>query len=113
MPARPSLRAPRRRRPRPASCPEQPSALQILSRPALAVFDAEVAALARRTDAAGIIQIAARATFIDRLPACRPALRRLSRAEPDSGSPTSVIRANTLLAYAAYHAGQWSEAELL
>jgi DNA-binding CsgD family transcriptional regulator len=100
-------------RPRPGRCPGQPPAPQIPSRSALAVFDAEVAALARRTDPAGIIQVAARATFIDRLPACRPALRRLSRAEPDSGFPTSVIRANTLLAYAAYHAGQWGEAELL
>jgi DNA-binding CsgD family transcriptional regulator len=80
---------------------------------ALDRLDAEIAALPHLADPAEVIRIADTATFVDRLPGCRQALRRVIREEADSGAATSVIHANILLAVEAYLTGQWDEAQRL
>ena len=64
-------------------------------------------------DPAEIVRIAGAATFVDRLPECREALRRVARDELDGGAVTQVIYASTLLAVEAYLTGQWDEAQRL
>ncbi len=80
---------------------------------ALDRLDTEIESLTQLADPAEIVRIASAAVFVDRLPHCRPALRRVTRDEPDGGAVTSVIYANTLLAYEAYLTGQWDEAQRL
>ena len=82
-------------------------------RAALDRLDTEIESLTRTADPAGIVRIASTSTFVDRLPDCRQALRRVARDELDGGAVTSVIYANTLLAFEAYLTGQWDEAQRL
>jgi DNA-binding CsgD family transcriptional regulator len=82
-------------------------------RPALDRLDADITALAHVVDSTEVIRIAGVSTFVDRLPACRPALRRVARDELNGGAVTSVIYANVLLAFEAYLTGQWDEAQRL
>jgi DNA-binding CsgD family transcriptional regulator len=82
-------------------------------RAALDRLDTEIESLTRMADPAGIVRIAGTSTFVDRLPDCRQALRRVARDELDGGAVSSVIYANTLLAFEAYLTGQWDEAQRL
>ena len=82
-------------------------------RAALDHLDAEIEALADLTDPTEVVRIASAATFIDRLPGCRRALRGVARDKPDGGPVTCVILAEILLATEAFLAGQWDEAERL
>jgi DNA-binding CsgD family transcriptional regulator len=76
-------------------------------------LDAEIGTLARVADSNEVVRIAGAAVFVDRLPGCRQALRRVARVEQDAGAVTSVIYADTLLAFEAYQTGQWDEAQRL
>lgn len=50
---------------------------------------------------------------LDRLPACREALRRVVRHGREGGAGTSAIEALFLLAQDAFHTGRWDEARQL
>jgi DNA-binding CsgD family transcriptional regulator len=76
-------------------------------------LDAEIAAFARHTASNRVIGVAAAASYIDRLPACRQALRRVARDERAAGHLVPVIHASTMLALERYQAGQWDEARRL
>jgi DNA-binding CsgD family transcriptional regulator len=78
---------------------------------ALERLDTEIESLMHLVDPTEIVRIAGASTFVDRLPGCRPALRRVVRDDP--GAVTPVIQATTLLALEAYLTGQWDEAERL
>lgn len=80
-------------------------------RSALDRLDAEVESLTPLADSTEIVRIAMASTFVDRLPSCRQALRRVARDELDGEAVTSAIYANTLLAFEAYLTGQWDEAQ--
>ncbi len=80
-------------------------------RAALDRLDAEIESLTQLADPTEIVRIAGASAFVDRLPHCRQALRRVARDELDGGAVTSVIYANTLLALEAYLTGQWDEAQ--
>jgi DNA-binding CsgD family transcriptional regulator len=80
---------------------------------ALDRLDAEIESLPHLADPAEIVRIAGTSAFVDRLPDCRQALRRVARDELDDGAVTSVIYADTLLALEAYLTGQWDEAQRL
>ena len=82
-------------------------------RAALDRLGTEIESLPRIADPAAIVRIAGAATFVDRLPDCRQALRRVARDELDGGAVTSVIYASTLLAVEAYLTGQWDETQRL
>ena len=82
-------------------------------RAALDRLDAEIESLAHLVDSAEIVRIAMASTFVDRLPNCRQALRRVARDELDGEAVTSVIYANILLAFEAYLTGQWDESRWL
>jgi DNA-binding CsgD family transcriptional regulator len=82
-------------------------------RAALDHLDAEIESLPHLADPAEIVRIAGTSAFVDRLPNCRQALRRVARDELDGGAVTSVIYADTLLALEAYLTGQWDEAQRL
>jgi DNA-binding CsgD family transcriptional regulator len=76
-------------------------------------LDAEIAAFARHTAPSRVIGVAAAASYIDRLPACRQALRRVARDERAAGHLVPAIHASTMLALERYQAGQWDEARRL
>jgi DNA-binding CsgD family transcriptional regulator len=82
-------------------------------RAALDRLDAEIESLPHLADPAEIVRIAGMSAFVDRLPNCRQALRRVARDELAGGAVTSVIYADTLLALEAYLTGQWDEAQRL
>jgi hypothetical protein len=65
---------------------------------ALDRLDADIESLPQLADPAEIVRIAGTSAFVDRLPDCRQALRRVARDELDGGAVTSVIYAGTLLA---------------
>ncbi len=79
----------------------------------LGCLDAEIELLPRLADPTEIVRIAGTSTFVDRLPRCRQALRRVTREEVDGGAVTQVIYANALLAVEAFQTGQWAEAQRL
>jgi DNA-binding CsgD family transcriptional regulator/tetratricopeptide (TPR) repeat protein len=80
---------------------------------ALARLDAEIESLPQLADATEIVRIAGTSMFVDRLPSCRQALRRVARDELAGGAVTPVMYAQTLLALEAYLSGQWEEAQRL
>jgi DNA-binding CsgD family transcriptional regulator len=77
------------------------------------LLDAEIESLADQAEPAEIVRIATASAFADRLTDCRPALRRVARPEPGSGSGTPAMQASILLALEAYQTGQWDEARQL
>ena len=79
-------------------------------RPRRGRLDEEIESLAYRTEPAEIVRIASAATFADRLPDCRQALRRVARPEPAASAGTPAMQASVLLALEAYQTGQWDEA---
>ena len=79
----------------------------------LRCLDAEIESLPRLADPAEIVRIAGTSTFVDRLPQCRQAMRRVAREEVDGGAVTQAIHANALLAVEAFQTGQWAEAQRL
>jgi DNA-binding CsgD family transcriptional regulator len=79
----------------------------------LRCLDTEIESLPRLADPMEIVRIAGTSTFVDRLPRCRQAMRRVAREEVHGGAVTQVIYANTLLAVEAFQTGQWAEAQRL
>jgi DNA-binding CsgD family transcriptional regulator len=70
----------------------------------------DVESLGYRTEPAEIVRIASAATFADRLPDCRQALRRVAYPEPAATTGAPAMQARVLLALEAYLTGQWDEA---
>ncbi|MFK0105255.1 ATP-binding protein [Streptomyces sp. NPDC091217] len=75
----------------------------------LDVLDGIVADLHRETDPRRIVRAAVAAAYVDRLPGCRSALRRVVDDGRDGGAITMAIEAFFLLANDAYFSGQWGE----
>ena len=76
---------------------------------ALSLMDAEIARLSQHADPSRVTRIAMAATYVDRLPGCREALRRVARDARAGGRLAEVINADILLAIDAYQAGRWDE----
>jgi DNA-binding NarL/FixJ family response regulator len=76
-------------------------------------LDAEIESITHLTGPGEIVRIAGTSAFVDRLPGCRTALRRVTRHELTGGAVTLAIHASTLLALEAYQTGQWDEAQRL
>ncbi|MEU0188083.1 LuxR C-terminal-related transcriptional regulator [Streptomyces sp. NPDC006207] len=77
--------------------------------PALSRLDELIAALHQETDPTRIIGTAVCAAYVDRLPGCRGALRRVIDDGRSGGAIASAIEAAFLLANDAYATGQWDE----
>ncbi|MGW7541140.1 ATP-binding protein [Streptomyces sp. NPDC054770] len=75
----------------------------------LDLLDGMVADLHRETDPRRIVRTAVAAAYVDRLPGCRSALRRVVDDGRDGGAITMAIEAFFLLANDAYFSGQWGE----
>ncbi|MFI9387944.1 AAA family ATPase [Kutzneria sp. NPDC052558] len=76
-------------------------------------LDTVLAGLSRAVNPARIVRVAIAATYVDRLPACRTALRRVVSHGRDGGPVASAIEAMFLLGQDAFRAGQWDEARSL
>ncbi|MFD0636184.1 LuxR C-terminal-related transcriptional regulator [Catenulispora yoronensis] len=77
---------------------------------ALDELDADIRALSQNRDIAEILRLGSAAAFVDRLPGCRRALRRVARLAAGAGAAVSVIYADIELAMEAHATGQWAEA---
>jgi DNA-binding CsgD family transcriptional regulator len=77
--------------------------------PALARLDAAIADLANEVSPARIVRTAIAAAYIDRLPGCRGALRRVVERGRDGVAVTSAIEALFLLSNDAFFTGRWVE----
>ncbi|MFE4670638.1 ATP-binding protein [Streptomyces sp. NPDC056716] len=75
----------------------------------LADLDRRIPELYRETDPRSIIRTAVAASYVDRLPGCRGALRRVIDDGRDGGAITSAIEALFLLGNDAFNTGQWDE----
>ena len=99
--------------------PQPPEALALLSHtvrdPArsthavLGELDSAIADLGGETDPVRIVRLGMAAGFVDRLPGCREALRRVVREGREGGALTLAIDAMFLLANDAFTAGEWDE----
>jgi DNA-binding CsgD family transcriptional regulator len=78
---------------------------------ALSWLDAEIPSLTEELDPSKILRTAGAATNVDRLPACREALQRLTAAEPEGGALTGY--AKMMLSLDAFRTGRWLEARAL
>ncbi|MET8829494.1 AAA family ATPase [Streptomyces sp. NPDC004610] len=72
-------------------------------------LDRLIPGLYRETDPRRIIRTATAASYVDRLPGCRSALRRVIDDGRDGGAITSAIEALFLLGNDAYYTGQWDD----
>ncbi|WP_406120095.1 AAA family ATPase [Streptomyces sp. NBC_00989] len=77
--------------------------------PFLDRLDHLVAGLHQQTDPVRVFGVALSASYIDRLPGCRSALRRVVDDGRDGGAVALAIQAQFLLANDAYAGGQWDE----
>ncbi|MFF7475714.1 AAA family ATPase [Streptomyces sp. NPDC008092] len=79
--------------------------------PALRTLDDLVASLDQETDPVRVLRIAVASVYVDRLPGCRTALRRLLREGRDSGTVTVEILGRVFLGRDCFAAGAWDELE--
>ncbi|MET7571697.1 AAA family ATPase [Streptomyces sp. NPDC005492] len=79
--------------------------------PALGRLDALIASLDQEADPVRIIRIAMTSLYVDRLPACRTALRRVLRDGRDHSSLTVEIQGLVYLGRDHFAAGEWDELE--
>ncbi|MFD4602517.1 AAA family ATPase [Streptomyces sp. NPDC058464] len=77
--------------------------------PVLDTLDGLVADLEGETDLRRVIGVAAAASFVDRLPGCRGALRRVVDSGRDGGAVAAAIEASFMLANDAYFSGRWAD----
>jgi len=77
--------------------------------PFLDRLDHLVSGLHQQTDPVRVFGVALSASYIDRLPGCRSALRRVVDDGRDGGAVALAIQAQFLLANDAYAGGQWDE----
>ncbi|MFK0150521.1 ATP-binding protein [Streptomyces sp. NPDC090499] len=80
-------------------------------RTALDRLDALLASLDRERDPVRVIRAAVTSLYVDRLPQCRTALRRVLREGRDSGSVTVEIQALVFLGRDCFASGGWDELE--
>lgn len=83
------------------------------ARGALGELDAAVARLAEEPDPTRIIRVGLAGAFVDRLPACRAALRRVERDGRGGGAVASGLNAQMLLGRELFWTGDWDEARSL
>ncbi|MGW1887651.1 hypothetical protein [Streptomyces sp. NPDC001970] len=72
-------------------------------------LDELISGLHQETDPTRIIRTAVSAAYVDRLPGCRGALRRVVDDGRNGGAITSAIEALFLLGNDAYTSGQWND----
>jgi DNA-binding CsgD family transcriptional regulator len=84
-----------------------PARTAILAMPGL---DAEIGKLNDQTDPAAIVRVAMAGVWVDRVPACRDALREVVRDNRDGGAITSGIDALMLLCVDYFMTGEWDQA---
>jgi DNA-binding CsgD family transcriptional regulator len=72
-----------------------------------------VAGIDRERSPTQVVRIAIAAFFIDRLPGCRGALRRVVDDGLEGGAVASALNALMILGHDALQAGRWDEAEAL
>ncbi|MEV7524621.1 AAA family ATPase [Streptomyces sp. NPDC091371] len=75
----------------------------------LDVLDDLILGLTRETDPRRIVRTAIAGAYVDRLPSCRSALRRVVEDGRNGGAIATAIEANFLLANDAYAGGQWDD----
>ncbi|MFD5511568.1 ATP-binding protein [Streptomyces sp. NPDC127051] len=75
----------------------------------LDVLDGLILGLTRETDPRRIVRTALAGAYVDRLPSCRSALRRVVDDGRNGGAIATAIEAHFLLANDAYAGGQWDE----
>ncbi|MEV0904475.1 ATP-binding protein [Streptomyces hokutonensis] len=78
---------------------------------ALGKLDEAIASLDREADPVRVIRIAMTSLYVDRLPACRTALRRVLRDGRDNSSLTVEIQGLVYLGRDHFAAGEWDELE--
>jgi DNA-binding CsgD family transcriptional regulator len=76
-------------------------------------LDEEIDGLARELNPTWIVRVAIAANFVDRVPRCREALRRVVRAGREDGAAAAGIYASILLAIDDFWTGQWDDAQRL
>ncbi|MFJ9248509.1 LuxR C-terminal-related transcriptional regulator [Streptomyces sp. NPDC101776] len=79
--------------------------------PALGKLDEAIAALDREADPVRVIRLAMTSLYVDRLPACRTALRRVLRDGRDNSSLTVEIQGLVYLGRDHFVSGEWDELE--
>lgn len=79
--------------------------------PALGRLDEAIAALDREADPVRVIRLAMTSLYVDRLPACRTALRRVLRDGRDNSSLTVEIQGLVYLGRDHFASGEWDELE--
>ncbi|MFI6623369.1 ATP-binding protein [Streptomyces sp. NPDC050528] len=79
--------------------------------PALGRLDEAIASLDQEADPVRIIRLAMTSLYVDRLPACRTALRRALRDGRDNRSLTVEIQGLVYLGRDHFAAGEWDELE--
>ena len=72
-------------------------------------LDDLVAGLHQQTDPVRVFGIALASSYVDRLPGCRGALRRIAEDGRDGGAVALAIQAQFLLANDAWTGGQWDD----
>nr|WSY48996.1 AAA family ATPase [Streptomyces sp. NBC_00886] len=79
--------------------------------PALGRLDEVIASLDQESDPVRVIRIAMASLYVDRLPACRTALRRVLRDGRDNSSLAVEIQGLVYLGRDHFAAGEWDELE--
>ena len=82
-----------------------------LDRSLLGELDRAIAGLERSIDLSEIIRVGIVSIYVDRLPACEPALRRVAEDGELSGAVTSAVHARWMLGYSAFWRGDWDAAQ--
>ena len=77
--------------------------------PALGKLDEAIASLDQEADPVRVIRLAMTSLYVDRLPACRTALRRVLRDGRDNSSLTVEIQGLVYLGRDHFAAGEWDE----
>ncbi len=74
-------------------------------------LDRQISGLSAEPTPARAVRVCIAGAYVDRLPGCRPALRRVVDIGREGGAITSAIEALFLLGNDAYFGGQWDELE--
>jgi DNA-binding CsgD family transcriptional regulator len=74
-------------------------------------LDRQIDGLGSEPTPARAVRVCTAGAYVDRLPRCRPALRRVVEVGREGGAITSAIEALFLLGNDAFFSGQWNELE--
>ncbi|MGP0037557.1 MAG: ATP-binding protein [Solirubrobacteraceae bacterium] len=80
-----------------------------IDRSALAELDRVIAVLDEQTDPAQVVRLALTTIYLDRLPACAPALLRVVEDAGTGGAVAASMTARTLLGFSDYWCGRWDQ----